>query len=213
MVFGFMANFLAGIVFSLVIILLVPSPAAVEAGGCLKQPAAIDKGELITRDTSFTVKYDSTSYTVGLQFTDLNYNRITLDVRIGDSLVSSTDWPFSHPVFRIFMADADNNGRPDICVGVVKKTRFDPVVRRRPFFFKTRNGFIRPLWLGTTLGGELIDFKPKILGNKTYITAMMKMKTKYIVADYSWKGFGFRMDSLIGSYKDYSTTYNKFTER
>lgn len=178
----------------------------------LKRSVNKNQFEIITQDTSFTFTHDSLTYTIGLQFTEINYNRITLEIKNGDSLISKSDWPFSYPVFRIFTADADNNGTPDICLGTIKKTRFDPILRKRPFFFKIKNGFIRPLWLGTTLGWELIDFKPKIVSGKTYITALMKSKKKYIIADYIWKGFGFRMVGIVSTHKDYSEAINKFTE-
>jgi hypothetical protein len=188
--------------------------AVVTSSSNWQQRQSVNKNqfEIISSDTSFTINHDSLTYTIGLQFTEINYNRITLVIKKGDSLISNSDWPFSYPVFRIFTADADNNGTPDICLGTIKKTRFDPVLRKRPFFFKIKNGFIRPLWLGTTLGWDLIDFKPKNVGGKTYITALMKNKSKYIIADYIWKGFGFRMVDIVSTHKDYTEAINKFTE-
>jgi hypothetical protein len=194
----------------LLAVLLLISSQSIVLSQSNKEPFSDKK--YISQDTTFTFNHDSLTYTIGIQFTEINYNRITLEIKKGDSLISNSDWPFSYPVFRLFIADADNNGSPDICLGTIKKTRFDPVQKKRPFFFKIKNGFIRPLWLGTTLGWGLIDFKSKIVGGKTYITALMKNKSKYIIADYIWKGFGFRMESIVFTSKDYKNSINKFME-
>ena len=68
-------------------------------------------------------------------------------------------WQLPYPVYQFQVGDVDGNGVDDAVVGVIKKTRFHRELGRRLFIFKNYRGHIRPLWMGSKLGGELVDFR------------------------------------------------------
>ena len=79
-------------------------------------------------------------------------------------LVLTTDstcdrWDLPYPVYQFQVGDIDGDGSIDAMVGVIKKTRFHRELGRRLFIFKNYRGHIRPLWMGSKLGGELVDFR------------------------------------------------------
>jgi len=96
-------------------------------------------------------------------------------------------WCLPYPVYRLDSADIDGNGITDAVVGVVKRTRFMPDVERRIFVFKNHKGLIRPLWMGSRLGGHLQDFR--CVGR--LVRALETSDSGvYVVADYAYDGFG-----------------------
>lgn len=102
-------------------------------------------------------------------------------------------WQLKYPVYRFATADINGDGSVDAVVGVYKASRFFTTPSRRVFIFKNYEGLIRPLWLGSRLSGELVDFN--IVDNK--VRAIEKAKDRFVVSDYSWNGFGLAMDSVV----------------
>lgn len=102
-------------------------------------------------------------------------------------------WQLPYPVYRFATADIDGDGSLDALVGVYKSSRYFTQPSRRIFIFKNFNGKVRPLWLGSRLGGDLIDFS--VAGNT--IRAIEKTKTDYAVSNYTWKGFGMGFKALV----------------
>ena len=95
--------------------------------------------------------------------------------------------PLPYPVYRMETGDVDGNGTVEALVGVIKPTRFYPEKGRRLFIFKNYKGLIRPMWLGSKLGGKLQDFcfhDGKIRSLETNV------KEQYTVAEYRWDDFG-----------------------
>ena len=110
-----------------------------------------------------------------------------------DGNVTGT-WQITHPVYRFATADINGDGSLDAVVGVFKGSRYFKTPSRRVFIFKNFKGDIRPLWLGSRLGGELVDFT--VVDNK--IRAIEKTcDGRYAVSDYRWQGFGMGFDSLV----------------
>jgi hypothetical protein len=72
-------------------------------------------------------------------------------------------------------------------VGVIKSTRYHPEVGRRIFIFKQVDGKVRPLWLGSSLGATLVDFR-FVDGRVRALQA--DDHGHYAVAEYGWKDFG-----------------------
>lgn len=69
------------------------------------------------------------------------------------------EWQLPYQVFRFDCGDLTGDGMPEVAVGVVKATRYWPQPDRRLFIFHLFHGrLIRPLWLGSRVGGRLVDF-------------------------------------------------------
>jgi hypothetical protein len=102
-----------------------------------------------------------------------------------------SEWKLDYPVFHFECADINADGTDDILVGVIKKTKFDSICRKRIFIFKLFEGYVRPLWLGSRVSQPLEDFK--VIHSKPMNiirTIELEENGKYLIADYKWKGFG-----------------------
>ena len=70
------------------------------------------------------------------------------------------EWTIAHPCYRFDCGDLTGDGVPEILVGPVKRTKYRADRGKRLFIFHLFRGkFIRPLWLGSRVGGPLVDFK------------------------------------------------------
>jgi hypothetical protein len=123
-----------------------------------------------------------------------------------DSLYWLNEWRLPYPVYQFQTGDVNGDGQTDAMVGVVKSTRFYLEQERRLFIFKQVNGKVRPLWLGSKLGGILEDFR--------FIDGHIRSLESttdglYVVADYKWGGFGMAFDHFIitGTDKETATKY------
>ena len=130
-------------------------------------------------------------------------------------------WRLSYPVYQFQTGDVNGDSSEDAMVGVVKKTRFYPMGRRL-FIFKQIDGTnkkgetckkVRPLWLGSKLGGILEDFRylaPTDGDSLGRIRALESTTDSlYVVSDYKWSGFGMKFDRHIikGVDKETATKY------
>lgn len=123
--------------------------------------------------------------------------------KVHDSLYWLNDWRLPYPVYRFETGDIDGDGREDALVGVVKSTRYYPERGRRLFIFKQVDNSrqpdgpkkVRPLWLGSRLGGRLEDFCCMPGGHIRSLEATDN--GFYVVADYRWGGFGMTFDHYI----------------
>ena len=101
---------------------------------------------------------------------------------------STTDrWRLAFPVYQMCTGAVDCDGQQDALVGVVKSTRFDKKTARRLFIFKNHKGHIRPLWMGSQLGGILHDFK--IVDGRVF-TLQATTDGRYVVLEHVWRKFG-----------------------
>lgn len=103
-----------------------------------------------------------------------------------DSTVSR--WQLPYPVYQFTTGDVDGDGSTDALVGVEKATRYY-LMGRRLFIFKNYKGHVRPLWMGSKLGGILQDFR-FIDGRVRSLEC--STNGLYAVAEYEWAGFGLR---------------------
>ena len=130
-------------------------------------------------------------------------------------------WRLAYPVYQFQTGDINGDGSEDAMVGVIKKTRFYPMGRRL-FIFKQIDGTnkkgeackkVRPLWLGSKLGGILEDFRfvaPTDGDSLGRIRALESTTDSlYVVSDYRWGGFGMKFDRhiVIGVDKETATKY------
>jgi len=110
-----------------------------------------------------------------------------------------SSWALNYPVYHIDFGDITGDGIPEIAVGVIKRTRFDPKLAKRLFLFRITDDFyIRPLWLGSRVGQPLVDFKivSSEEGNRIR-TIEQERSGKYLLAEYRWRGFGLEFKRYI----------------
>lgn len=127
--------------------------------------------------------------------------------KANDSLFWLNEWRLPYPVYQFQTGDVDGDGRTDAMVGVIKATRFYPEKGRRLFIFKQVNGKVRPLWLGSKLGGILQDFRfvdGRIRSLETTTDG------QYAVAEYKWGGFGMAFDHFVVKGTDQETATKYF---
>lgn len=103
-------------------------------------------------------------------------------------------WRLPYPVYRMETGDVDGNGTIEALVGVIKSTRFYPEKGRRLFIFKNYEGLVRPMWLGSKLGGTLQDFH---FCNGCVRSLETNAKGEYTVAEYRWSGFGVAFERYL----------------
>ena len=126
-----------------------------------------------------------------------------------DSLYWLNDWRLPYPVYQFQTGDVDGNGSQDALVGVIKNTRFHREIGRRLFIFKQVNGHVRPLWLGSKLGGILQDFRyvdGRIRSLETTTDSL------YVVAEYRWSGFGMTFERFLVKGTDKETAIKYFKQ-
>jgi len=116
---------------------------------------------------------------------------IRSEMTCNDSVTVST-WRLNYPVYQFDCADITNDGLPEIAVGVIKPTRFDPIVRKRLFLFKLYDTcYVRPLWLGSKVSFPLVDFRLMDTKNGQRIrTIEQESENQFVVAEYCYKTFG-----------------------
>ena len=142
-----------------------------------------------------------------------------------DSLYWLNDWRLPYPVYQFQTGDVDGDGRVDAMVGVVKSTRFYPEKARRLFIFKqirSTQGHskgeikVRPLWLGSKLGGILEDFRfiAPVEGDSMGRIRALESTTDslYVVSDYKWESFGMKFDRYIIKGTDKQTALKTFSQ-
>ena len=96
-------------------------------------------------------------------------------------------WKLPFPVYQMCVGDVDGDGSEDAIVGVVKTTRYDPVTAKRLFIFKKHHGRIRAMWMGSRLGGTLVDFRFK---DGQVFTLQTDSRHRYAVLEHHWRDFG-----------------------
>jgi hypothetical protein len=116
------------------------------------------------------------------------------EVFFTDSLISTNKWRLNYPVYQFDCDDINNDGIPEIAVGVIKRTRYDSICRRRLFIFKLYEGkYIRPLWLGSRVSYPLVDFRiVGESGEKHFRTLEQNGENSFVIAEYKLDAFGLK---------------------
>lgn len=112
---------------------------------------------------------------------------------------SCSVWKLPYPVYRFDYGDVTGDGNPEIAVGVIKPTRFDPKPSKRLFLYRVANGiYIRPLWLGSRVAQPLEDFRIIRSQTPALIRTMERERSGcFLVAEYRWRGFGLEFQRYL----------------
>ncbi len=99
-----------------------------------------------------------------------------------------------YPLYRFAVGDIDGNGEQNIFLGVIKSTKFDPLIKKRLFIYQIKNGKISPLWLGSRLLFPLCDFDVFKENGKYYVkTLEQKYNELYCISLYDYGTFGLKL--------------------
>ncbi|MDD4971196.1 MAG: hypothetical protein PHT07_17345 [Paludibacter sp.] len=113
-------------------------------------------------------------------------------ISIFNSITGSRDRIYTpYEVFEMETGDVNGDGKTDICIGIIKPTPFDPVIKKRLFIFQIDKDYIRPLWLSSRLVSPLEEFKVCHFKERCPIKAMERQtKNLYCIREYRWESFG-----------------------
>jgi len=115
---------------------------------------------------------------------------------------------FNYPFYQLDTADVNRDGRTEILVGLVKPTEFDPQEKKRLFILRIDEGQLRPLWLGSKVCQQLVDFKT--LPNGLVKTLEQTKEGNYTVGIYEWQGFGLTLIKYVSNEKPYDEAITIF---
>jgi hypothetical protein len=136
-----------------------------------------------------------------------------LSVKIG-GVQARNSRHIPYQVYRFELADVNNDGSTDVMLGVVKRTHFDPVPRKRLFVYRVSSEGIVPLWLGSRVCRSLVDFRPIRVDGKTHVmTVERTARGGYSNGIYRWQGFGLELIRYINKETDYETASNELRTR
>lgn len=122
----------------------------------------------------------------------------------------SDEWLLPHPVYQFRTGDVDGDGVEEALVGVVKSTRFYPEKGNRLFVFKNRDGRVRPLWMGSRLGEEIVDFR---VADGKLVSIERCWNGQYNLDEWEWSRFGPRFLRYIltnATLEEVNQTFNQY---
>jgi poly-gamma-glutamate synthesis protein (capsule biosynthesis protein) len=98
-----------------------------------------------------------------------------------------------YPLYRFALGDVNEDGKTNIFIGVVKTTKFDPMVKKRLFIFQIHDGIIKPLWLGSRLEFPVCDFTVFNENKNIFVKTLEKnYEELYCISIYDYGNFGLK---------------------
>jgi hypothetical protein len=125
---------------------------------------------------------------------------------ITDSLDKPVDCIYTpYEVFQMETGDIDRDGKTDICLGIIKPTPFDSILKKRLFIFNIDRRYIRPLWLSSRLVNPLEEFTIDTNSRKECIIRTIEKEgtNLYGVRSYKWGTFGMIYQTTLQDSIDY----------
>ena len=119
------------------------------------------------------------------------------------------EWNIKYPVYRFCTGDFDGDGIDEAMVGVIKPTRFIHETDKRLFIYKNHNGNIKRMWMGSKVGGQIIDFYCV----DGFLICMSRMAdNKCVIAKWKPARFGIDFMGYIAENIEEDTAINLFNE-
>ncbi|MGN6646504.1 MAG: hypothetical protein ACTHJT_08235 [Cytophaga sp.] len=112
---------------------------------------------------------------------------------ITDTSKQSIDYIYTpYEVFQLETGDVNRDGKTDICLGIIKPTPFDSILKKRLFIFQIDRGYIRPLWLSSRLVNPLEEFAVQTDSMQQTIIHTMEQTgpQTFCTRFYKWGTFG-----------------------
>ena len=170
----------------------------ISCAGPTDEPIA-DGYELTVNDRNFQGKAVLRKLSVSLGF------KILLENHAGEI---TDETVFRYAPYRLDTADVNRDGKTDVLVGLIKSTEFDPTQKKRLFILRIDEGQLRPLWLGSKVCQELINFKA--LEGGFVQTLERTQKGNYAIGLYEWQGFGLTLINYIHNEIQYTDAFKIF---
>jgi hypothetical protein len=101
--------------------------------------------------------------------------------------------------WKLMLADLVGDGGSELCVGLRKKTRYNPVEDNRLFVFSLSGAALYPKWLGSEFANPFIDFdfSDRPTGGKELVLLEVLPDGRRRAAGYAWDDFGFKSTRII----------------
>lgn len=104
--------------------------------------------------------------------------------------------------WQLRVGEVDGNGKPEILIGVYKRTHLIPHPHRTLFIYEFDGEEVRPKWKASTMGRPLLDFAPaKLKAGHRVITVEKRLDEKQVLTIWKWRGFGLIKLEEIGEGK------------
>ena len=133
----------------------------------------------------------------------------SLHVLILDTDSTHSELILRYPVYRFCTGDLDGDGIEEVMVGVIKPTRFIHETDKRLFIYKNHKGRIKRMWMGSKVGGQIIDF----CCVDGFLICMSKMEdNKCIIAKWKPARFGIEFLGYIAENIDEQTALELFNQ-
>ncbi|MCT4594430.1 MAG: VCBS repeat-containing protein [Anaeromicrobium sp.] len=116
--------------------------------------------------------------------------------------IYTKDFSILNP-WKVQICNVDGDNVKEVSIGVYKKSKYHPVMAKRPFIYEYKNKKLFPKWRGSRLSKPFEDyiFVDVNKDNRHEIAAIELLKNgKKVFSCYKWKGFGFES---IGQSKDF----------
>jgi hypothetical protein len=118
---------------------------------------------------------------------------------------------FQYESYTLDTADVNHDGKTEVLVGLIKSTEFDPKEKKRLFILRIDDGQLRPLWLGSRVCQELMNFKTVKDG---VVETLEKTKSgNYAVGQYTWQGFGLTLKKYTHNELSFGKALQIFEEK
>lgn len=114
--------------------------------------------------------------------------------------------------WKVEICDIDNNAYKELTIGMYKKTRYHPVMAKRPYVYLFKDKKMYPKWRGSRLARPFEDYVFYDIdsdGMDEIVSIEHTRSKRMVISVYEWIGFGFE---VIKNSKEYSSV-NKIIDK